>query len=311
MAPDKVNNSDKPSTSASSLREHLSHNHRKIMTILITGGTGKTGLALAGLLHDSGYSFLITSRKGTAPAPYKAIKFDWFKPETFEAPFQSDSNIDKVFLIDPPAFDIFPRVKPFIDIALSRGVKRFVGLTTTQTNPKDVPLGKVHQYLLDLGVDYAILRPTWFIENFGTDLQPSIRDDDEIASSGEDGKVPFVSVKDIAAAAFIALTAEESLNKDIFVIGPNLYSYDEACISLLDDTLGRLTWRNSLRTVEEQTEMFQQFLSPEYAAHLARVEHLIADGGEEKFFYESEDRKYVGKHTLAEYIESNRALWMK
>lgn len=133
------------------------------MTVLLTGGTGKTGLALAELLHKSGYSVLITSRTGKAPDPYKAVKFDWFNQETFEAPFQLDPSIDKVFLIDPPAFDILPHVKPFIDIALSRGVNRFVALTTTQTKPEDVPLGRVHRYLLDLGVDYAVLRPTWFI----------------------------------------------------------------------------------------------------------------------------------------------------
>ncbi|PPQ90529.1 hypothetical protein CVT25_015819 [Psilocybe cyanescens] len=288
---------------------------KKIMTILLTGGTGKTGLALAELLHESGHSLLITSRTGKAPEPYKAVKFDWFDRTTFEAPFQSDPNIDKVFLIDPPAFDVLPHVKPFIDMAIFKGVRRFVAVTTTQTNPGDTPLGRVHQYLLDLGVDYAVLRPTWFIENFGTDLQPSIRDNDEISSSGEDGKVPFVSVKDIARAAFNALTAKDSLNKDIFVIGPELYSYDEASKShdtpLYFGTIGRREITHRRKSVLQQAEAFEHFLSPEYAAHLARVENLISEGGEEKFFYESEDRKFVGKQTLSGYIQDNRGLWMR
>lgn len=78
---------------------------------------------------------------------------------------------------------------------------------------------------------------------------------------------------------------------------------------MLTSLLGReiVHKRNS---VDQQTQIFGQFLSPEYAAHLARVEHLIADGGEEKFFHEPEDRKIVGKQTLANYLQVNRHLWM-
>lgn len=136
------------------------------MTTLITGGTGKTGLALANFLHQVSLPLLITSRKGVAPEPYKAVRFDWFDPSTFKAPFHVDPNIEKVFLIDPPTFEVFPHVKPFIDLAVSRGVKRFVVVTTTQTNPGDIPLGKVHEYILELGVDYTVLRPTWFIGEY-------------------------------------------------------------------------------------------------------------------------------------------------
>ncbi|PPQ68250.1 hypothetical protein CVT25_005319 [Psilocybe cyanescens] len=108
----------------------------------------------------------------------------------------------------------------------------------------------------------------------------------------------------------LALTAKDSLNKDIFVIGPEFYSYDEASKShdtpLYFGTIGsansdKLTASGSIRI----------FPSPEYAAHLARVENLISEGGEEKFFYESEDRKFVSKPTLADYIQDNRGLWMR
>jgi hypothetical protein len=55
-------------------------------------------------------------------------------------------------------------VKPFIDLAISKGVKRFVLLTASQAEiGSPVLMGKVHEYLLNIKVDYTVLRPTWFI----------------------------------------------------------------------------------------------------------------------------------------------------
>ena len=129
------------------------------MTILIIGGTGQTGTILSSLLKQANQSILITSRSGTATGPYKAVKFDWSDENTFENPFKVDSDIDRVYLVLPALLDLFTITKPFIDLAVSRGVKRFVLLSATKFPPT---VGDIHQYLVDIKVDYAILRPTWF-----------------------------------------------------------------------------------------------------------------------------------------------------
>jgi len=133
------------------------------MTTLITGGTGKTGGRLAQLLQENDHPVIIASRSGTAPSPLKAVKFDWLDSSTFKNPFNAANDIDKVYLIAPPIFDSLPVVKPFIDYAISRGVKRFVHGSSSAMDKGDITDGKIHEYLVDLGVDYTILRPTWFI----------------------------------------------------------------------------------------------------------------------------------------------------
>jgi len=136
------------------------------MTTLITGGTGKVGSSLANLLHDSHHQVLIASRTGNlkhTESKFKFVTFDFLKHETFENPFTKDPDIDRVFLVVPDIIDTIPHYKPFIDLAISKGVKRFVLLTSTQPKPGDPGQGVVHQYLLDTGVNYAVLRPTWFI----------------------------------------------------------------------------------------------------------------------------------------------------
>ena len=216
------------------------------MTVLVTGGTGKTGLILSRLLKEANQSVLICSRSGTASSPYKAVKFDWFDDNTFENPFKTDSNIDRVYLIVPSVVGQLSTVKPFIDLAISKGVKRFVLLTASQAEiGSPVLMGKVHEYLLNIKVDYTVLRPTWFMrtyfsmritkasadktftENFGTTFYQSIREQNEIYGVAKDGRTPFVSAEDIAQAAFDALVSKQSPNKDYYVVGPELFSYDE------------------------------------------------------------------------------------
>jgi hypothetical protein len=66
-----------------------------------------------------------------------------------------------------------------------------------------------------------------FSENFGTAFVSVIRDFDSIPTVTRDGRVAFVGVDDIAKAAYNALVTEKSLKTDYYVLGPQLYSYDE------------------------------------------------------------------------------------
>lgn len=134
------------------------------MSILLTGGTGKTAIRLARLLQAANKRTILASRKGDAPAPFTAVKFDWHDPATFENPFAVDPKIESVYLISPAgAADVFAPMKPFIDLAVQKGVKRFVLLSASSIEPGGQATGKVHEYLVKLGVDYFVIRPTWFM----------------------------------------------------------------------------------------------------------------------------------------------------
>ena len=66
-----------------------------------------------------------------------------------------------------------------------------------------------------------------FTENFGNYFYATIRDQNEISGVAKDGRMPFVSVNDIAQAAYDALISEKSPNKDYYIVGPELFSFDE------------------------------------------------------------------------------------
>lgn len=135
------------------------------MTILLTGGTGRTGSAIAQRLHQAKIPFLILSRSGAAPAPYEGCRFDWADKSTFEIPFAQSPNVEAIYLvlslgvIDPKA----QAARDFIDFARGKGVKRFVMLSMSNADVGERVTGAVHEYLLELPVEYVILRPTWYM----------------------------------------------------------------------------------------------------------------------------------------------------
>ena len=109
----------------------------------------------------------------TGPSPNKAVKFDWSDEKTFENPFIADPDIDRIYLILLllPVIGQLATVKNFIGLVISTGVKRFVFLTASV-----VEIGgqvfelmwKVHEYLVNIKVEYTVLRPTWFIRTYLT-----------------------------------------------------------------------------------------------------------------------------------------------
>ncbi|PPR06221.1 hypothetical protein CVT24_000612 [Panaeolus cyanescens] len=288
--------------------------YRTTMTILIVGGTGNTGLRLAKLLHDAGVSILLTSRSGVVPAPYKGVSLDWYNPTTYYNVFNPDATpdgtpIDRIYMVVPMVLDPMPFAKPFVDLAISKGVKKIVLLSGSGVSQGAPFTGKIHQYLDEKpGIDFVVLRPTWFIDNFGTLYLTTIKSRNHIFSGSEDGKIPFVSSKDIAQAAFDALTSNEPARRECFVVGPELLTYDEVA-SQLSATIGREITHKRL-SPEEYKQVFTSFGMPDdYIVVFLEREKGASENSQVDVFNAPEEKKYVGKRTLKDYLQENAAIW--
>ena len=152
------------------------------MAILLTGGTGKTSRRIADYLQDAKVPFLMTSRRGQAAAPVgmQAVKFDWLDSSTFEAPFEyqfpNGEKITAVYLVAPQTPDPVPSMTSFIDQAVQKyGVKKLVLCTGSTAEPGGPSIGGVWQHLIDSGVEYCVLRATWFMGTLDP-LSPCMQD---------------------------------------------------------------------------------------------------------------------------------------
>jgi len=283
------------------------------MTILVTGGTGRTGSHLASILHAAGQPIVVATRSGNVPSSLtnadnvKGVKFDWCDPDTFQNPFtslpSSFSPIDRMYIVAPRADDQLAVTRGFIDLAETKGVKRFVLLSASTYEKGGPAMGKIHEYLEQKGVEFFALRPTWYMENLNKRYLTSIVEKNEICTATKEGRVALIATDDIAEAAKDALLDEKPLRTDYMVVGPDLLTYNEVA-EIFSEILGRKIVHKDL-TEEEAVGVWTSITKDEGIAKLlVMMEGLIADGVEEactKF-----ERVIVGKTRFRDWVRANK-----
>ncbi|KAJ7098296.1 hypothetical protein C8R44DRAFT_834910 [Mycena epipterygia] len=275
------------------------------MTILLTGGTGKSATPLAHLLLAANQPVVLATRSGNVPAPFKGVRFDWLDAFTYSIPFELDSSIDRVYLIAPPVLDMFPPIKAFIDFAIEKGVKRFVLMSAGMLEPGGQAMGKVHEYLTTLNVEYCAVRPSWFFDNFILQYADLIKTKNIIVSATGDGLIGYVSTEDIAAVAFKALVDDAVENTNPIIVGPELLSYDKIA-SMLTEILGRKINHMRLTEAEFKQVLIEKGVPEDYAQMLSAMDGSIAQGAEEKLFNRAD---VVGKRSIRAFFEANKDVW--
>ncbi|KAJ7244239.1 hypothetical protein C8J57DRAFT_1681023 [Mycena rebaudengoi] len=275
------------------------------MTILLTGGTGKSATPLANLLHNANQPIVLATRSGNVPAPFISARFDWLDAATYNIPFEVAADIDRVYLIAPPVLDMFPPMKAFIDFAIGKGVKRFVLMSASMLEAGGPGMGQVHAYLATLPSEYVVLRPSWWFENFLPKSGVRFNGKDTVMSAAADGLLGYVSTEDIAEVAFKALVDDVIQHNNPIIVGPELLSYDKIA-SILSEVLGREVSHKRYTEAEYKQVYISRGMPEDYAEVMSSMEGLIAQGVEEKLFKRAE---VVGKRTIREFFENNKETW--
>ncbi|MFE2676228.1 NmrA family NAD(P)-binding protein [Streptomyces hygroscopicus] len=249
-------------------------------TTLVIGATGTTGSRTAARLTAAGHRVKAASRHATPIPGAQPVPFDWYDPATHAAALD---GADRVYLI-PPLGDSDPAavMLPFLRRARDTGVHRAVLLSSSAIPEGGPAVGVVHQALPGLFEQWAVLRPSWFMQNFtGTHAHAvSIRDDGVILTATGSGRVGFVDAEDIAAVAAHALTDAHAPNTDLVLTGPEALSYDDIA-TIITEVTGRTVVHRRL-SYEQLRDRLTALVPPEFAAILAGMDRAIAEGAEDR-----------------------------
>jgi len=249
-------------------------------TTLVIGATGTTGSRTAAQLIAAGHRVKAASRHATPVPGAEPVPFNWYDPATFGDVLD---GVGRVYLI-PPVADSDPEsvMLPFLHQAHAAGVHRAVLLSSSAIPEGGLAVGTVHQALPDLFNQWAVLRPSWFMQNFtGTHVHAlSIREHGTILTATGHGRVGFVDAEDIAAVAVHALTDEHAPNTDLVLTGPEALSYDDIA-TIITEVTGRPVVHHHL-TYEQMRDRLTAEVPLEFAAILAGMDRAIAEGAEDR-----------------------------
>ncbi|KAJ2915389.1 hypothetical protein MD484_g5024, partial [Candolleomyces efflorescens] len=296
------------------------------MTTFITGGASQIGVGLAHLLRQADRSVLFGSRAGRGTDGFTWVPFDWNDPSTYENAFKREDikPVESVYVLPPVGIDPLPQVTPFIDLAIEKGVKRFVLISASDAVKGGPEMGAVHGYLEKVVlekrglVDYVALRPTWFTDNLAREQYLHIKEHDEIVTPLPKARIPFIAAQDISQAAFDAIVhegyinPEDEANSGPILIGPELLSYDEVA-QILSTALGRPIKHRTISR-EEALAQYVGFGLPQASAEfLVDVELNLENGAAERLATGEEFAavRKVGKLGVKEYVEKTKGLWLK
>jgi ergot alkaloid biosynthesis protein len=274
-------------------------------SVLLTGGTGKTGSRIAAQLATRNVRTRIASRHPQTGQTF----FDWLDPSTFASALE---NMESVYLLAPKGVaDCLTVMRPFIEQALEAGIRRLVFLSSSLVPEAAPALGQVHQYLHQHAPSWVVLRPSWFMQNFSEQQhRETIRQHGAIFSATGDGKVPFIDAGDIAAVAAEALTDQAFPSGETVLTGPGLLSYSDVA-TILTSVVGYPV-RHQPLTEEELARNFEKGGIPrEFAVLLASLDRAIANGAEARLTTEVE--RITGRPPVSfqTFAENTRSAWRR
>lgn len=189
----------------------------KTENILVIGGTGKTGKRVVHLLEELGQNVRIGSRSAS-PA------FDWHKPEGWAKALE---GMDKVYITYQPDLAVpgaLEAIEQLVKESKRAKVKKLVILSGKGEREAQL----CEQVIIHSGLDYTIVRASWFNQNFSENflLEPVL--EGVVALPQAEAQIPWVDADDIAAVVAKALTEDEHNGKIYQLTGPRTLTFKEA-----------------------------------------------------------------------------------
>jgi uncharacterized protein YbjT (DUF2867 family) len=192
---------------------------------LVLGGTGKTGRRVVERLEGRDIPVRVGSRSGQPP-------FDWEDKATWERALRDVESVYVSYYPDLAVPGAVEAVRSFAEHAVGNGVRRLV-LLSGRGEPE---AERAEAAVRDSGADLAILRSTWFMQNFSEDYMLEHVLSGEIRLPAGDVPTPFLDVDDIADVAVAALTDDRHAGQLYELTGPRSLTFAEVAAEIAEAT---------------------------------------------------------------------------
>jgi uncharacterized protein YbjT (DUF2867 family) len=192
------------------------------LTLVLTAN-GKTGRRVADRLEAKGVPIRRGSRSGEIP-------FEWNDPGTWEAALAGAQAAYVVYTPDLAVPAAPPAIRDFAELAVRNGVQKLVLLSGRGEEEAQ----RCERIVQDSGVEWTIVRASWFSQNFSEGAFLDLVLGGEIALPAGSVTEPFVDADDIADVAVAALTENGHAGQVYEVTGPRLLTFADATAEIAE-----------------------------------------------------------------------------
>lgn len=196
-------------------------------SIAIIGHKGKTGARVQQRLQALGITTKGLSRSGQIP-------FDWGNPDGWQSALKDAKAAYVSFQPDlavPGAQDAIRRLTQEAKLA---GVEHLVLLSGRGEEGAQ----KAEMVLIESGLDWNIVRASWFAQNFSESFMLDGILAGNLALPADSVLEPFVDADDIADVAVAALTKPDLKNQVFEVTGPRAMTFAD-CVETIAKGIGK------------------------------------------------------------------------
>lgn len=185
--------------------------------ILVIGGTGKTGRKVVAGLEKNNQNVRMGTRSNDP-------SFDWNDPTSWPGALAGMEKVYIVFYPDLAVPGAYEAIQELMAEAKKAGVRKAVLLS----GKGEVEAERCEQVVATSGLDYTLVRASWFNQNFSESflLEPILAG--HVALPMPQARIPFVDTSDIAEVVVQALLDDAHNGKTYELTGPKAMTFEEA-----------------------------------------------------------------------------------
>lgn len=235
--------------------------------ITVFGATGKIGKELLTFLSQANIPTIAVTRdknKVKALPNVEWIEADMGNEETLE---QTMKNSKSVFLASSVNQNFATEQNNVIESAKRCGVQHIVKLSSPGADKNSQnfiarPNGEVEEFLKASDVNFTIIQPNSFMQNWLGYFSETIQRERKIYEATGEGKKPFIDTRDIAEVAFTILTHPENhINKTHLLTGGVAVNYRQVS-EAIGKAIGEKVEYISMTSEEAKQRMEQKGMQP-------------------------------------------------
>jgi uncharacterized protein YbjT (DUF2867 family) len=220
---------------------------------LILGANGTVGSEIVRLLKAKSTSVLRATSQKKQERDQVCLNL-----VTQEGLDSALNGINKLFLLSPPGHvNQDELLIPVIEQAKKSGAQKIVLMTAMGANAiETAPFRKVEIFLEKSGIDFNIIRPNWFMQNFNSYWIEGILKTRQILLPVGNAKGSFIDARDIASVAVELLQSDRFDNQEFDLTGSEALDHHQVAKILSEMTGLKISYKE----IPPQ-EMFQGLLA--------------------------------------------------